>query len=84
MKCTILPVLALAAVALAAPLPEAEAEASPDYSNYGSYPPPTGGYGEYPKYASYGTYKRVEGRDEKRDYGKYPSVSTPSYSAGES
>lgn len=96
MKLTILPLLALASAVLAAPMPAAEAEAAanPGYSDYGSYPPPKGGYGKYPsygKYSGYGSYKRAEDKVEKRDaadYGSYPApaggVSRPSYRFGES
>jgi hypothetical protein len=87
MKFTILSLLALTTAVLAAPVPVAEAEASPGYgtySGYGSYPRPKGGY------SNYGSYKRVEDKVEKRDYADYGSyeappggVSTPSYAVGE-
>lgn len=62
-------------IAIAAPVKDIVREASPDpapdYSDYGSYPPPPGGYKDYPPpaggykdypppaggYGSYGSYK---------------------------
>ena len=89
MKLSILPLLALASVVIAAPVPVAEPEAKPGYGAYGGYgiyAPPKGGYGKYSKYGTYGSYKRAEDKVEKRgyaDYGDYPTppggVSRPSY-----
>ena len=92
MKFSLFPLLSLVtSAAIAAPVPIANAEASPGYgkySGYGSYPPPPGGYG---KYSGYGTYKRAEDGVEKRDVAHYDSydapaggVSIPSYTLGES
>lgn len=90
MKFIILPLVAFTSFSLAAPVPTAEAEASPGYttygkySGYGSYPPPKGGY------SNYGTYKRAEDKVQKRDYADYGSYDTPpggvgipSYTVGE-
>jgi len=63
----------LSTAVMAAPT-DVKREADPNYSNYGTYTPPAGGYGSYGSYtpptppangygsyspyASYGTYKR--------------------------
>jgi hypothetical protein len=68
MKLTTLLTVATATIAIAAPTPDvAETDAAKrDYSGYGSYPPPAGGYGSYGTYGApaggyktYGSYKRT-------------------------
>lgn len=75
MKFTLLPLLAIAPAALAAPIPVAPRDAAPGYGNYGTYAPPAGGYGKYEKYGKYGSYgkypreEKVEEPEKRADYG---------------
>lgn len=69
MKATILPLLALASIVLAAPVPAPEPVADPGYSTYGSY---KGVDGEKEKrgYADYGDYAEPKGGVSLMGFGK--------------